>query len=232
MADKWTEKLSDYLDGELDARERSELEEHLSGCPECSDTLEQLLRVVARARSLEDRGPEADLWSGIVDRIDAAGEADVVDLEERRQRKATREWRMTFSLPQLAAAGIALMVVSAGTAWMVSRSVMSAGSEVVAATDAGAAAAGGVSDVQLATSYDAAVMRLEQILQESRDRLDTLTVRIIEENLMIVDKAIAQAQRALAQDPASLYLKEHLAATKRQKLEFLRQAAQMAGSIS
>lgn len=231
MTDKWTDKLSDYLDGELGAKERVQLEEHLSSCPECSNTLEQLLRVVARARSLEDRGPEADIWSGIADRINAAGIAEVVDLEERGQRRPVREWRLTFSFPQLAAAGIALMVLSAGTAWMVSKAAAPEVSDI-AAVEAGGAMVEESADVRLATSYDAAVMRLEQILQESRDQLDTLTVRIIEENLMIIDKAIAQAQRALAQDPASFYLKEHLAATKQQKLEFLRRAAQMAGSIS
>ena len=65
--------------------------------------------------------------------------------------------------------------------------------------------------------YDAAIAELEGV---------------IEENLMIIDRAIAQAQRALAEDPASIYLNEYLAATMRQKLEFLRQAAQMAGAAS
>ena len=82
------------------------------------------------------------------------------------------------------------------------------------------------------SGYEVAVAELQQVLESSRDRLDTATVRVIEENLAIIDRAIAQAQRALALDPGSTYLREYLAGTMRQKLEFLQQAAQMAGSIS
>ncbi len=81
-------------------------------------------------------------------------------------------------------------------------------------------------------SYDAAVAELEQVIDDTRDQLDTATVRVIEENLMKIDRAIAQAQRALAQDPASVYLSEHLAATMQQKLEFLRRTARLAGAVS
>jgi hypothetical protein len=232
MSDKWTDRLSDYLDGELSAAERKELEAHLSSCEECSATLEQLHQVVARARALEDRPPAGDLWSSVAERIGAW--TAVGDLAERRRRRQVRlrERRLSFSLPQLAAASIALMVLSAGSAWMVSRV------DSPAAGGVGPAAAGGATLVSeaaatgLATSYNTAVAELELILDESRELLDTATVRIIEENLLIINRAIAHAQRALTLDPASIYLKEHLAATKRQKLEFLRQAAHMAGAIS
>ncbi len=231
MSDQWTDKLSDYLDGELDAAERAELEGHLSSCAECSAVLEQLRRVVARAQGLEDRVPDGDLWSGVAERIGVA--ATVSDLGVHRQRKHERlsKRRFSISLPQLAAASVALMVVSAGGAWMVSRAGSPAGE---GALPSAASGAGLVADAPagLATSYDAAVLQLELILEESRSVLDTATVRVIQENLLIIDRAIAQAQRALALDPASIYLQEHLAATKRQKLEFLRQAALMAGAIS
>lgn len=231
MNDQWTDKLSDYLDGELNAAERVELEEHLSGCGECSAVLEQLRQVVARAQGLGDRAPDGDLWSGVAERIGVA--AAVRDLAEHRRRKQERlsERRFSISLPQLVAASVALMVLSAGSAWMVSRTGSSAGEGAIPTAATGTVL---VSEVpaELATSFDTAVVQLQLILEESRGQLDTATVRIIEENLLIINRAIAQAQRALAMDPASIYLKEHLAATKRQKLEFLRQAALMAGAVS
>jgi len=232
MKDQWTDKLSDYLDGELNAAEQAELEEHLSSCAECSAVLERLRQVVNRAQGLEDQPPANDLWSGIAERIGAM--PAVSDLAEHRQRKQSRlrERRFSFSLPQLAAASIALMVLSAGSAWMVSRTEGPAAEGMTAVGGGEVALVSGVPEMGLATNYDAAVVELEMILGERRDQLDTATVRIIEENLSIINRAIAQAQRALAMDPASMYLKEHLAATKRQKLEFLRQAAQMAGAVS
>lgn len=230
MSDRWSDRLSDYLDGELSAGERQELEAHLAECEECAATLEQLRRVVARTKALDDKPPATDLWSGIAERISAAPEEDkVADLEAHRRSRVARlrQHRLTFSLPQLAAASVALMMLSAGTAWMVSRSgdagELAPSEAVIQPTPVAGFTA---------SSYDAAIAELERIIDESRDRLDTATVRVIAENLMIVDRAIVQAQQALAQDPASEYLNEHLAATKRQKLEFLMRAAEMTGAVS
>jgi anti-sigma factor RsiW len=212
MSDRWSDRLSDYLDGDLSAGERQELEAHLAECEECAATLEQLRRVVARTKALDDRPPATDLWSGIAERISAAPEEDkVADLEAHRRSRVARlrQRRLTFSLPQLAAASVALMMLSAGTAWMVSRSG-DAGEQAPSEAVIQATPAAGFT----ASSYDAAIAELER------------------ENLMIIDRAIVQAQQALAQDPASEYLNEHLAATKRQKLEFLMRAAEMTGAVS
>jgi hypothetical protein len=74
-------------------------------------------------------------------------------------------------------------------------------------------------------SYAAAVADLERVLADGRGQLDSTTVRVIEQNLQAIDRAIAQAQRALEADPVDLYLNTHLAQTMRRKLELLRQAA-------
>ncbi|UCC48311.1 MAG: zf-HC2 domain-containing protein [Gemmatimonadota bacterium] len=234
MSDRWTDRLSEYVDGELSAAERAELEAHLAGCQDCATTLEQLRQVVARAHALEDQPPGSDLWAGIAARIGAARDAVVADLEEhrRRRRGPLGARRFTLSLPQLAAASVALVILSGGSAWLLSR----AENPEVGAVEP--AAGGALLPVSAPAAgfgvagYDAAIAELEDVIQENRDRLDTATVRIIEENLMIIDRAIAQAQRALVQDPASIYLNEYLAATMRQKLEFLRQAAQMTSAAS
>ncbi len=80
--------------------------------------------------------------------------------------------------------------------------------------------------------YDGAVADLERVLTEGRGRLDTATVRVIVRNLAAIDSAIAQAQRAVSADSANIYLNSHLAATRRQKLELLRQAASLVSAVS
>jgi len=55
---------------------------------------------------------------------------------------------------------------------------------------------------------------------------------VIERNLASIDSAIAQAQRALAADSASVYLNSHLAETRQRKLELLRRAAALVSSVS
>jgi hypothetical protein len=89
-----------------------------------------------------------------------------------------------------------------------------------------------VSSTRAARSYDSAVDDLERILAEGRGRLDSTTVRVLEQNLALIDRAIAQAQRAVAADSANVYLNTHLAETMRRKIDLLRQAAALVSAVS
>jgi anti-sigma factor RsiW len=225
MSDQWMDRLSDYLDGELPDGERIALEAHLQGCGECSAILADLRQVVARARILENESPRRDLWPGIAQRIGAtSGERETADLASRRA--AARRW--SFSLPQLAAAGIALMAVSGGTVWLLRSPAQQSVAPSVATEPSGDPRAINAAVNPRGTasqSYATAVADLEQVLASGRGQLDTTTIRVIEQNLAAIDRAIAQAQRALDADPANLYLNTHLAETMRRKLDLLRQAA-------
>jgi anti-sigma factor RsiW len=220
MSDQWTDRLSEYLDGELKGSERALLEAHLERCEDCQETLAGLRRVVTRARSLEDRPPSADLWAGVAQRIGA----------QQSVTPAARR-RLTFSVPQLLAAGIALALLSASGAWMLHPAVQ---------TVAVQPASPGPADVTVSTvsapsairSYDAAVSDLERLLEQGRGRLDTATVRVLEQNLAIIDRAIADARRAVAADSANVYLNTHLAETMRRKVDLLRQAAALVAAVS
>jgi anti-sigma factor RsiW len=224
MSDQWTNRLSEYLDGELTDGERITLEAHLQGCGECSRVLADLRQVVARARMVENEAPHHDLWPGIAQRIGATtGETRTVDLGSRR---AARRW--SFSLPQLAAAGIALMTLSGGAVWLLrspEQQNLAPPSAIVPSGNPRAINAAVNPRGNATQSYAAAVADLERVLASGRGQLDTTTIRVIEQNLAAIDRAIAQAQRALDADPANLYLNTHLAETMRRKLDLLRQAA-------
>jgi hypothetical protein len=236
MSDQWTDRLSEYLDDELPPDERAAMEAHLRQCAACGAVLADLKRIVTRARGLEDRLPDRDLWPGIAARIGASsGEVPAIDLGAERVRR-----RWTFSLPQLIAAGIALMALSGGAAWLLHPTAAPS----VAAHDTTLAtpiitvaipsAVRAARDrAQLAgQSYAAAVADLERVLEQGRGRLDTTTVKVIERNLATIDSAIAQAQRAVAADSANVYLNSHLAETRQRKLELLRRAAALVSSVS
>lgn len=214
MSDQWTDRLSEYLDGDLAEAETAALEAHLDGCATCRETLAGLRRVVVRARSLEDRPPSRDLWSGVATRIGAG--------PSRR--------RLSFSVPQLLAAGIALAVLSGGGAWLlhpdpVRVAAVPPAPGTVPVTTVGSTGAAG-------RNYDSAVDDLERILADGRGRLDSTTVRVLEQNLALIDRAIAQAQRAVAADSANVYLNTHLAETMRRKIDLLRQAAALVSAVS
>jgi len=216
MSDNWTNRLSEYLDGDLPASERPALEAHLQGCGDCRATLEQLRRVVARAQALDDRPPTTDLWPAI------ARHVGVVSLDARRARR-----RLSFTVPQLAAAAVALTLLSGGSAWLLHRPSAGPPSQTTATRSPDLKYVG---TYEANPKYAAAVASLERVLAQGRSRLDTATVRVIEKNLGIIDRAIRDAQSALAADPANSYLNLHLAQEMRRKLELLRQAAALAGA--
>ena len=223
-----THRLSDYLDGELDAAGRAEVEAHLAVCAGCRDTLRELRQVVTRAAALPDSLPDRDLWPGVMTRIEPR-HGFGGRLKPFRQAAARR---VSFTLPQLAAAGIALMLLSGGLVWMartgdtradfppLSADSISPGEPRVSVAD--------FSD----SEFDEAVADLEQILSEGRTTLDPETVRVIEDNLRAIDQAIDQSRRALVADPANTYLNSHLARARQRKLALLRRASGLAAAGS
>jgi len=215
--DRWTEKLSEYLDETLPAGERAALEAHLTTCAECRETLDELRRVVDRARGLDDRQPSKDLWSGIATRI---GSKAVVSIDRARvPARAAR--RLSFSVPQALAAGIALMIVSSGAVWL---SLRGNGS-IQPPADTSRSIDMPAAWHQVDSSVDPVVANLRSTLQHNRAQLNDSTVRILEKNLAIIDSAIAEARRALDADPNNNYLNHHLADVVRRRADLLRRVS-------
>jgi hypothetical protein len=222
MTDRWTDRLSEYLDDELDDETRQALAVHLAGCSQCQGVLEDLQGVIARAGRLEDREPEAELWPGIKAAI---GSGKVVSLESRRGAR-----RFSFTLHQLVAAAAALVLVSGGVAWFIA-----SGSPVsTLAVEPEEPPVPMYQPVLFDRNgrADSAITELEQILESQRESLDTSTVRILSDNLSLIDRAIGQARKALESDPNNPYLNDHLARTMRKKIEVLRRAADLAQAAS
>jgi putative zinc finger protein len=222
--DQWTDQLSDYLDDELSQTERAAVEAHLAECADCARTLASLKRIVAEASSLTPEPPQNDLWPGIAART-------------------TQPRRVSFTIPQLAAASLLLAALSGGAVVMLlgsgrSQSAANQGGTIdtppmdSTTPVAGALSAAIGSDAGLATvvnvadaQYDEAVAELERALEEGRGRLDAATISVVEQNLSIIDLAIAEARGALVADPANGFLSGHLVEARRRKLDLLRRAA-------
>lgn len=221
--DGFTGRLSEYIDGELTPAEHLAVERHLVDCAECRGTVGELRAVVARAAALADRRPEADLWPGVAGRIGARRTATASPFTRAVMR------RVSFTLPQLAAAALALMVLSGGVVWVARSGDPRADFDPVSAeTPRPAIAPVSFTD----PNYDAAVADLEAVLAAERSRLEPETVRVIEANLAAIDKAIAQSREALAADPANMYLNSHLASARQRKLALLRRVTALSATGS
>ena len=230
MGDTWTDRLSEYLDGNLDEKERGDLEGHLVDCPDCAEVLRQLGDVKRAAASLEDAPPTTDLWQGVAERLRDVEHArpDVIELREHR---VARSRGIQFSLPQLMAAGIALAVLSGIGGWL-ARPTVSATSELTPEMAAVPATATAVLAGFEVSEYDALVDELQQILQQGRGQLDPSTSAVLDQSLATIDRAIAEAQAALRDDPANSYLSTHLANTMNRKIRLLQHAATLATAAS
>lgn len=223
MTDQWTDRLSEYVDGDLDARAAAAVEAHLAGCEACTATVTELRAVALRARTLRDREPGHDLWPGIAARLERPGTVTSLSAWTRLRRR-----RVAFSLPQLAAAGLALLLVSAGAVWL----AVSGGGGPGAGPGVAPPMVVMAPAASIRAGYEPAVRELEQVLAVDRERLDSATVRVIEESLATIDRAIAEATAALEEDPANAYLAGHLTTAMRRKLEVLQQAAALAAASS
>ena len=221
--DAFTSQLSEYLDDELSRAQRESVDAHLSECEACRITLAELRAVVAKAASVKDSSPTVDLWPGIEFRITAAPAASRVS-PFRRALTA----RLSFTIPQVAAAGLTLMLLSGGLVWMARsgdpRADVPAVQAQVKVEDVPAVAPANFAD----KDYDAAIAELERMLADRRSTLDAQTVRILEENLAAIDRAIDQCHRALSSDPSNVYLNTHLADARQRKLLLLRRATALA----
>jgi len=233
-ADPFIDRLSEYLDADEDmtATERAAIEAHLVTCASCRTTLAELREVAARAASLPIVPPAADLWEGVAARLESRSSVRPF------QRAATR--RFSFTLPQLIAAGLALMVLSGGMVWIARlgdpRTNLPA---VVASVDPPPTPAPTATPVEEEPShvvrtnladarYDAAIADLEKTLAAGRDRLDPETIRTIENNLLSIDRAIEQSRKALREDPSNVYLNNHFNESRNRKLALLRRVTALA----
>lgn len=216
MHDEWTDKLSDYLDGELPSDERRAVAVHLARCTECTRTLAELEAVVRRAHAVSPLEPETDLWKGITSRLAPTSEVRPFTGGGRR---------FSFTLPQLAAASVLLALLSGWAAIRLLSTTAPPSVDVAFQPPApgrpDAVQASNADDAE----YDAAVADLESALLKGRGTLDPATIAVLEQNLSIIDKAVDEARQALSEDPANGYLSGYLVETRRRKLDLLRTAA-------
>jgi hypothetical protein len=142
----------------------------------------------------------------------------VVDLARRRGpvRVSVVRW--------LIAAGIGVVAIGSALRWVSS----SADPIPMAVTPVDSARAVPVAFEN--AGYDAAVAELERTLADRRGQLDSATVRILEESLALIDRAIAEARAAIQRDTANAYLNEHIAGNLRKKLNVLRLATRAIAS--
>lgn len=222
------EGMHELLDGLLAPEEAEAAVAHLEACPACRAEHEALLDVVSGLRGLprEARAPEG-AWTAIEARIASGRVGEGDDAEVLPFPGSTpRRRRLSFTVPQLAAAAVLVALVSAGSVWM----AMNArpGAELPATPLATAPTPDG-SAAHMAASgevaYDAALLELQDLVEENRELLAPETRDALDRSLATIDDAIDDIRQALQKDPNSELLARLLINQQRSKLRVLGQAA-------
>ncbi|HJR33882.1 MAG TPA: zf-HC2 domain-containing protein [Gemmatimonadales bacterium] len=193
MSDGWSDRLSEYLDGELPPDAARDLELHLRDCAACRQSLAELKAVVARLTA------------------DPVSPADQpTDREWQAIRRAMPAPRRRWMIPTAIAAGLAGLAIAG--ALLRSREPLRVATATVPAV------------------YLQATEELEAVLRDNRTQLRPETVQALEASLVAIDSALAQADRALAADPANDYVTRSMGRLRDARLTVLRQAVAVATS--
>lgn len=221
--------LARDLEGELSPEERRSADAHLTDCGRCSALRAELVGIAAAARELPLMSPSRDLWDGIAARIDTP----VLSLQPPAVGNASgRRFR-------LFAAAAALVVATAGMTYVITLASVGRGASQTATTvpdetgprfgdsagNAGVVLAADAATRAADAAFDREVVQLRALLEQRRPNLDSATVAILERNLQIIDRAIAESRAALEKDPGSVLLNRQLHNALGKKVQVLRTAA-------
>lgn len=216
------DRIQDYVDDLLCREERAEVEQHIIQCAVCQDEIAAYRNLVADLRdSPREIEPQQDLLAGINARIDALAAETQAMPSATTQLEARRISDMSVRALRypLAAAAVLLIIVSAA---LTAGLVRDNSSGPVAANDA--PRTNGVVTNVVDARYSNATNELEQELDVLRPQLAPATIQLVEENLRVIDQALAEARAALREDPNNAALSDLMRSAYEKKLDLLRHA--------
>ncbi len=226
--------MNDLVDGLLPAAEVTSARAHMDDCAVCREAYARLSDTVRQLRALPRSGdaPEA-AWPAIEARIGSAGGTPPPATEDGRAKvvplrgSGPTPWRVTLSVPQLAAAALVVSILSATAVWLALPQGAASPASVAAEDPASPRRVLPVSaeTADKVAGYNATITGLEEILERGRVLLSRETLVTLETSLETIDEAIQEVQAALERDPASELLLRVLMTHQRTKLQVLRQAA-------
>ena len=213
---------------------------HRERCAECAEVWAGLERISRAARALPTLSPSRDLWAGIEARLVGSPTAKGGSARDESLPRARRRW-FTIPVVRMAAAASLLIAATATLTWQVatrgaagSRAFPSVTSAPLAGPNGGAGEAALYRQASYESDFgalDREVKALESVVATQPGDLDPATVAILERNLAVIDRALAESREAFLRDPASRFLATQLARSYSSKLTFLRDLAKLPTGI-
>jgi hypothetical protein len=215
--------LNEALDRALTPAEASALAAHLETCGACRDLQADLALVREASGTLDRPILPAGSWERLATRLEAER---LMAPAARAPQPARAAWR-TYGV--LAIAATLLAGVGAAIVWRAQERAIPAAPVIAArpapehgnARDPQAVEAI-ETELRIASAhYEKAIAGLEAIANEDRARLDPKVAAVVERNLVLIDRAIADSRQALQGQPGSLQAQESLFGAYKQKVALL-----------
>lgn len=210
---------------------------HRAECAECALVWADLERISAEASALPLLSSSRDLWAGIDERLGApfvSPSVGPIAAIARSRENAPRRFYSSRTV-RLATAASLLIAATATVTW-----TLATGRTLDLPSPAASVATGLVVEEQPTVSpelvqqaslhatvamMDREIAELDAMLDERRASLDPRIVTVLEENMQLIDTAIAESQQALENAPASRFLATQYTRAYHSKLTLLRGAA-------
>ena len=221
---QYTEAIQELADGTLGPVRRAELQTHLDQCDACRALAADLQKIRRAAASLEPVAPPDHVWMQIAGRL----------RQEGRVRETLQPRNRQMALLAIAAA--LLLAVGASLYVLFPRNgapATAVADGAVSPADPAAKPAGGnapdADPVQSITDdlavaerhYQSAIEKLEVVAKSNDGTLDPATAAIIQQNVQVINQAIAESRTALKAEPQSAPARDSLFEALRQKVTLL-----------
>jgi predicted anti-sigma-YlaC factor YlaD len=206
-AKKW---ISEYIDGDLDATKKTQLDEHCARCADCRKLLEDFQTISRSAKELDTFFPPESTWSKIQEKM-TTDEQEILRLAPQKQG-----W---FSLPRLSyVLSAVLLVVFLSLVFIYGPRYWS-GPAVVPELENQQYTLAKLEEAE--HHYQLAIKALNEAAMAQNERLDPQIAEVFRTNLELIDQSINACRQAVLIDPNDVESRKYLLAAYKEKANLL-----------
>jgi hypothetical protein len=206
-AKKW---ISEFIDGELDAAKKAQLDEHCAHCADCQKLLDDFQTISSSAKELDTFSPPESTWNRIQEKM-AAEDQEVLTLAPHRP-----SW---FSLPRLSyVLSAVLLVVFLSLVFIYGPRYWS-GQAVVPELENQQYTLAKLDEAE--HHYQMAIKALNDAALAQSEHLDPQVAEVFRTNLELIDQSIDACRQAVLSEPNNIESRKYLLAAYKEKANLL-----------
>ncbi len=208
-ARKW---ISEHIDGDLDRKKETALEEHCASCSDCQKFMKDFQKIAQNAIHLKEISPPESAWLKIQEKL-PTGEQKVIKIAP-----SGRRWQGRPRLSYVFSAALILLVV---IGIFVIRPFDRSGQEILPLSESQKYTLAKLQEAE--HHYKLAINALAEAVTAQKGELDPKITEIFRTNLDIIDASINACQQAILDNPNNIESRNYLLAAYREKTNLLTQ---------